>query len=145
MTARTLRKMNLKVKRNPHETLHYIEPSFIFSFFSLLAVHNTMEPKPRSNYVYCEISDHCALLIQQSQVAFYSACGNCNYWHKRLTALLTDEDKIVLLNSSLSKEKQQPGAVSQTVKHIFPFPALSGPITATIVPIIKAEYYQAII
>ena len=97
--------MSLKVKRDPHEMLHYIEPSFVFSSLSLLAVDSTMELKPRSNYVYCEIPNHCALLIQQSQVTFCSACGNRNYWHKRLTALSTDEDEIVLLNSSLSKEK----------------------------------------
>ena len=85
--------------------LHYIEPFFIFFFLFLFTVDSIMEFKPRSNYVYCEIPDHCALLIQQSQVAFCSACGNRNYWHKRLTALLTDEDEIVLLDSSLSKEE----------------------------------------
>jgi hypothetical protein len=141
MAARTLRKMSLKIKRNPHETLHYIEPSFIFSFLFLLAVYNIIELKPRSNYVYCEIPDHCVLLIQQFQVIFCSACGNRNYWHKRLTALLTDENEIVLLDSSSFKEEQQPGAVSQTVKHTFPSPVLSGPTAVITILIIKAEHY----
>jgi hypothetical protein len=63
VTARTLRKMNLKIKRNPHEILHYIELSFVFFSFSLLTVNNTIEFKPRLNYVYCEIPDRYALLI----------------------------------------------------------------------------------
>ena len=97
--------MSLKIKLDSHETLHYIKLSFVFSFLFLLAVHNIMEPKPRSNYVYCEIPDYCVLLIQQSQVIFCSVYGNRNYWHKRSITLLTDEDEIVLLDSSLFKEE----------------------------------------